>query len=75
MQALELEYKRRHYEDWADHALPALEGRTPREAMRTAAGRARVDVLLKEMEHLEARTESGARFDFSQLRRELRLDP
>jgi len=33
-----------------------------------------VDVLLKEMENLEQRSPPGERFDFSNLRRELRLD-
>ena len=68
-----LEYKRRHYADWSDHPLPALNGMTPREAVRTAGGRAAVDNLLKEMENQEQRV-PGAAFDFSELRRDLRLE-
>ena len=29
----------RHYEQWVDEQLPALKGKTPREAVRTKAGR------------------------------------
>jgi len=68
------EYKRRHYADWLDAALPALGGRTPRRAARTAGGRAALDLLLRDMENREQRLASGPRFDFSMLRRELRLD-
>ena len=68
-----LDFKRRHYADWPNHPLPALDGKTPREAVQTVAGRGAVDVLLKEMENLEQRAGKGASFDFSLLRRELGL--
>ena len=68
------EFKRRHYADWPDHPLPALEGRTPREAVTTAAGRSAVDVLLKDMENHEQRAGDDAAFDFAPLRDELGLD-
>jgi hypothetical protein len=71
---LVLDMKRAHYADWPDHPLPALEGRTPREAIRTAEGRRAVDLLLKEMENLEARSDGGTAFDFGELRRELHLE-
>ena len=67
-------YKERHYADWIDQPLPALRGQTPREAVRTKAGRERVDVLLKEMENHESRLAEGARFDFGRLRAELSLE-
>jgi len=70
-----LEFKKRHYADWADVPLPALGGMTPRQAVRTAAGRDAVDLLLKDMEHSEQR--AGApeeRFDFTPVRRELGLE-
>jgi len=69
-----LDFKQRHYAGWPDLPLPALRGKTPREAVRTARGRASVDVLLKEMENLEQRSAGGAAFDFSELRRALGLD-
>ena len=71
---LVLDFKRRHYADWLDTAIPALGGQTPREAMRTAKGREAVDVLLKDMENLEQRVPAGSAFDFSALRRELGLE-
>jgi len=40
-----------HYETWPDVALPALSGKTPREACRTKRGRERVAALLDEIEH------------------------
>jgi len=72
MQAL-IEYKRRHYEDWADCPMPALSGQTPREALETREGRQRVDALLKHMENQEARLPAGQAFDFSSLRSSLGL--
>ncbi len=66
--------KARHYADWADQPLPALGGKTPRAAVRHADGRAAVDVLLKDMEHLEQRSPGESAFGFSRIRRELRLD-
>jgi len=68
------EFKGRHYADWPDQPLPALNGLTPRQAARTAAGCAAVDALLKDMEHHEHRLGDGAPFDFSGIRRELRLE-
>jgi hypothetical protein len=73
-QQLALEFKRSHYAGWLDGALPALGGKSPREAVGSRAGRGAVDVLLKEMENLEQRSPPGERFDFSELRRELELD-
>ena len=70
---LALDFKRRHYADWSDQPLPALGGKTPRAAVRTKAGREQVDLLLKELEMMEARGPEGQRFDFSVLRGELGL--
>lgn len=67
------EFKKRHYARWIDQPLPALQGRTPRDAARTAAGRAELELLLKQMEHMENHSPSSP-FDFSALRRQLRLD-
>jgi len=67
-------FKARHYADWADQPLPALAGRTPRDAIRTARGRKEVELLLKDMENHEARLAPGEEFDFGMIRRELELD-
>ena len=68
------ELKERHYATWPDEPLPALAGRTPRAAVRTADGRRAVDALLKDMEHHEHLSGDDAPFDFSTLRRQLRLE-
>ena len=68
------EFKKRHYVRWLDQPLPALHGRTPRDAARTAAGRAKLELLLKQMEHMENHSPSVP-FDFSALCRGLRVDP
>lgn len=41
-----LEMLKKHYADWVDISLPALDGRTPREEAATPGGRERVAVLL-----------------------------
>ncbi len=45
---------RRHYANWCDEPIPALGGRTPRQAMATPAGLERVKGLLREYEDNEA---------------------
>ena len=75
LRQLELDFKEQHYADWSDHPLPALAGRTPREAVQNKEGRDKVDLLLKEMENLEERAPAGSRFAFPKLRRELGLEP
>ncbi len=74
IQQLLRQYKERHYADWLDQSIPALGGKSPREAVRTKAGRGRVDLLLKDIENHEASLPEGLRFDFQKLRRELRLE-
>jgi len=69
------EFKKAHYQSWLDDPVPALGGKTPREATRSERGRAEVDLLLRTMEHSEQRAAPGARFDFAELRRELDLPP
>jgi hypothetical protein len=44
-----------HYKDWAEDRIPALDGRTPREAVGTPEGREAVIGLLKLYEEAEAR--------------------
>ncbi len=70
-----LDFKTRHYATWADEPLPALQGKTPREAVQTREGRKAVDTLIKTMENAEQRLPSeAARYDFSALRTELDLE-
>ncbi|HEX8704177.1 MAG TPA: SEC-C domain-containing protein [Myxococcaceae bacterium] len=67
------ELKAQHYAGWVDAPLPVLKGKTPREAVRTPAGRRRVELLLKELEHCEALLPESERTDLTPLRGELGL--
>ena len=44
----------RHYEGWVDEPIPMLKGKTPREAVRTAAGREKVEAMIKDIERMGA---------------------
>ncbi len=40
----------KHWESWVDQKIPALGGKTPRKAVKTADGREAVEALLKDAE-------------------------
>lgn len=61
------------YREWLDTPIKALDGRTPRAAVRDEVGRRTVHVLLKEMERRHGRKPTAG-FDPGELRRELALD-
>jgi hypothetical protein len=64
------------YRAWLDQPIPALGGKTPRQAARNKGSRTKLDVLLKTIENREARGPVAERFDVSALREELGLvDP
>ncbi len=50
LEALRTEYLRDYYRAWPDMKVPALNGRTPRQAMRTRDGREMVEALLLDLE-------------------------
>ena len=54
---------KRSYANWADEPIPALEGRTPRQAIQNASGLERVKGLLRSYEEGEAQqaTQQGRR--------------
>jgi hypothetical protein len=62
-----IEATRQHYATWPDIALPALRGKSPREAARTKAGREKVVALLKHIELAETRKPDAIRFDVGEL--------
>lgn len=64
-----------YYRTWADEPMPALKGRTPRQACRSRRGRAQVVELLNQMEYLEERKKEAGEphFDVNKLRQELGL--
>ena len=45
-----------HWQGWLDTAIPALKGKTPREAVRSAHGREAVQTLLRDIEASDARS-------------------
>jgi len=69
---LQHDYKQRHYADWADTPLPALKGKTARQAVKTKAGKKAVISMLKDFENGEARNEHP--FDFGFLWKDLGLE-
>ncbi|HUR33313.1 MAG TPA: hypothetical protein VM032_05925 [Vicinamibacterales bacterium] len=54
LRALQEEVTRRHWESWLDTRVPALGNRTPRQAVRSAGGRERLEALLAEFEQQDA---------------------
>ena len=43
-----------HWENWVDEKIPALGGKTPRQALRSADGRESVEALLRSFERRAA---------------------
>lgn len=64
-----------HYEDFLDIPLPALGGRTPREAAEEPTQREAVDTLLREHEFNVADQQGVGLVDFGAMRNELGLEP
>ena len=60
-----------HYREWLDMSIPALDGKSPKKAIRSKEGRRRVEDLLRQMEYLH--DENDAEYDISWVRRELKL--
>ncbi len=54
VQAMLKEHLRAHYREWPRMKLPALKGKTPVHAMKTAEGREMVEALLLDLERREA---------------------
>jgi hypothetical protein len=71
-----LQMKAQHYATWPDKPLPALAGKTARQAVKTKSGRKAVIDLIREMERSEAREAKAGQsaFDFTPLRKNLGLE-
>jgi hypothetical protein len=69
------EYMEQHAAKWPDMAIPALDGNTPRQAVKTAAGRLKVAALLRDFENLEGhKRQTGEPYcDVARIRAELGL--
>jgi hypothetical protein len=63
---------RAHYDRWLDESIPALDGQSPREAVRSPGGRERVEALLKDFEETLGQDPRFAP-DVGELRRKLGL--
>lgn len=57
------DYKKKYYANWVDESLPALNGKTPSEAVKTPHGRKDVIAILKDIENRE-RLEGSLDFSF-----------
>jgi hypothetical protein len=68
-------YLEQHAAKWPDMELPALGGQTPRQAVKTAAGRLKVSALLRDFENAEEhKRQAGEPFyEVARLRAELGL--
>jgi hypothetical protein len=60
-QQLYFQYMQKHYEKWFQDRIPALDGMTPMEAIRTEQGKEKVSELLKLYENGEERNKKEAR--------------
>ena len=71
-----LQMKARHYATWPDERLPALGGKTARQAVKSKSGRKAVLALIRDMERDEAHEAKAGQpaFDFTPLRRVLGLE-
>ena len=69
-------YMDSHYREWLDERIPALGGKTPREAARDFEGREQLVALLKELENRGARhaKDTGVGYDALWLWRELGIE-
>jgi len=74
-QAILRDFKEKHMAQWLDEHIPALDGLTPREAAGKPEARAKLDLLMRDIEHMEARLPEGERYDMNRLRETLGLSP
>lgn len=66
-------FLKNYYHDWLDTSLPALHGKTPREAAKTDEGRERLELLLCDFEMSNQEKGDHLRIDVQALRQELGL--
>ena len=65
-----------HYEKWLQEKIPALDGRTPLQAVKTGEGRKKVLELLKSIENLEEHNKKKGRpfYDISWMWKRLKIE-
>ena len=70
-----VEFIESQYMRWPDQNIPVLQNKTPREAVKTPAGRKQVAALINDWENLQLRKPNPQfRFDFNRLRKTLGLE-
>jgi hypothetical protein len=74
IQSVILNEKISFYENWINTSIPALGGKTPKQAVRSVRGREALNALLKTIENGEARQPAATRYDVNILRRALRME-
>lgn len=75
VEAWQAEMMAQYHREWLDQNVPALDGKTPREAVKTLGGRVRVIRLLKEFEEQESVKARAGKiaYDLDELKTELGL--
>jgi hypothetical protein len=73
LQAVVRDFKEKHMAQWLEEKIPALDGLTPIEAIDRPESRAKLDLLLRDLEHRESRLPPEERFDFHHIREQLRM--
>ncbi|HEY8166794.1 MAG TPA: SEC-C metal-binding domain-containing protein [Gemmatimonadaceae bacterium] len=66
--------KEKHYASWLDEPVPALQGKTPRQAVKSKRHRKELELLLRDLEHIEGRLPPSQRFDVNVLYGALGMD-
>jgi hypothetical protein len=64
-------FTRKHYDDWIDMELPALDGKTPREASKDPESREKLIEILKMMENKNSHNKNIVGFDINRIKRKL----
>jgi hypothetical protein len=75
-QQLYTEFRKKHCEKWLKEKVPALDGKTPMQAVKTEEGKNKVIELLKSFENSEERNkkEGGPYYDLSWMWKQLGLE-
>jgi hypothetical protein len=76
LEDLTLDFQARHYRKWLDEEIPALDGRTPRQAAKDPARRLRLAQLIRDLEgmYLAALRRGEPAYDPSWMWADLELD-
>jgi hypothetical protein len=71
--AIEAELMAKHWEAWVDEPVPALGGKTPRQAARSALGRERLEALFADFGWRSESQPPHMRIDVAGLRKKLKM--